>query len=316
MEYVIICLLFLVILFFSVLYYIYRRTFYVPRVDDNFHYDLSFIRASDEKKEEMLGMIRELAAIPYERVSIRSHDGLLLSARYYHVCDGAPVQIQCHGYRGSALRDFSGGARLARALGHNVLLIDQRAAAPSEGRTTTFGILEHQDVLGWVEYVNVRFCAPPIFLVGISMGAATVLMCRSCPLPENVVGIIADCPYDTPSHIIAKIVGEIGLPVRPTMVLIRMSARIFGHFDLCAHDPLRAVTEGDVPVLLLHGEGDTFVPCSMSDSIARVAKGDFTYVSFPEAEHGLSFCTDPDRYRHTIQTFISRTLPKGEGYFV
>ena len=51
-------------------------------------------------------LMNELKSLPFEEVYITAKDGIKLYARYFHVKDGAPVQIQCHGYRGSGNRDF------------------------------------------------------------------------------------------------------------------------------------------------------------------------------------------------------------------
>lgn len=307
MKYFLFCLLLLAFLLILILYYVYRRTFHSPRHRQDDLYDMSHISADEAAKQEMRAMIDELLAHPFEEVYITSHDNKRLFARYYHVADGAPVEIQCHGYRGAAMRDFCGGARLARSLGHNILLIDQRGSGKSEGGCTSFGILERHDVLGWTNYVAERFPDAEIYLVGISMGAATVLMCRELPLPKNVVGIIADCPYDTPENIIRKVVSGLGFPTEATMRMERAAARLFGGFSLRAADPLSAVSKGGVPVLLLHGEDDTFVPCSMSRNIAETTVGELTLLTFPGADHGLSCMSDPERYRAAIVAFIHST---------
>ncbi len=57
-----------------------------------------------------------------------------------------PLQIEFHGYRGSALRDFCGGDALARSLGMNTLLVDERAHGRSGGTHITFGVRERRDV--------------------------------------------------------------------------------------------------------------------------------------------------------------------------
>ena len=160
------------------------------------------------ERGRMLALIEELEQIPFEPVTIRSRDGLKLYGRYYHVREGAPVQIQVHGYRGSALRDFCGGSKLAREMGMNILLVDQRAHGGSGGRTITFGIRERWDCLSWAEYAAERFGDVDIYLVGVSMGAASVLMASELDLPENVAGIIADCPFSSPEAIIAKVCRE------------------------------------------------------------------------------------------------------------
>ena len=144
--------------------------------------------------------------VEYEWVSTVSHDGLPLWGRYYHVRDNAPVKLIFHGYRSPALRDSAGGWFLARKLGFNVLAVDQRAHARSGGTVITFGILERQDCLSWVRYINGRFGSEtPVILCGLSMGAATVLMASGLKLPNNVAAIMADSPYSAPADIIRKV---------------------------------------------------------------------------------------------------------------
>ena len=70
--------------------------------------------------------IGEFLEVPFEEVFIRSQDGLKLTGRYYHVADGAPLEIQCHGYKGNPFVDFAGAWRIAKGTGRNVLLINQR----------------------------------------------------------------------------------------------------------------------------------------------------------------------------------------------
>ena len=293
------------LLFFAALYYIYRRTFYsVPGEGDPF--EVFEHEPYLSHKEGMMSLINELLAHPAEEVRIRAHDGITLYARYYHVADGAPVDIQCHGYRGSAVRDFCGGAQLSRELGHNILLIDERASGKSEGRTTTFGIKERYDVLAWANYVAERFGEDTkIYLYGISMGAATVVMTRTLPLPRGVVGIFADCPYDKPYNIIKRVVGKLGYPVGPTMKLMCLAARVFGKFDLNEYDCLRAVQEKDaLPVYLVHGTADDFVPAFMSENIHKENPDQVKLLLIEGADHGMSFVTNPARYRAYVDEFL------------
>ena len=177
-----------------ILLLVFRKTFYVSKgrrmADDLYRMPPGF----GEMDPTMRRLVTELDARPYRRVTIVARDGTRLAARYHHVADGAPLEIQCHGYRGHAVRDFCGGNPLAAEMGHNTLLIDQRAHGESEGRCITFGIRERFDILDWVEYATRELGAEKILLVGISMGGASVLMAGGEPLPTAVRGIIADCP--------------------------------------------------------------------------------------------------------------------------
>lgn len=254
-------------------------------------------------------IIAEFLKAPYEEVSITSHDGLKLTGRYYHVADGAPLEIQCHGYKGNALRDFSGAWRIAKAAGRNVLLINQRCHGGSQGHTITFGILERRDVLGWIRYACHRFGNVPILLSGVSMGAATVLMVAGMELPKNVKGVIADCPYDAPSNIIKKVLGQdMGMPVKFVYPLIRLGGMLYGKFNLAADSPVEAVKRAQVPILLIHGDDDRFVPYPMSCNIHAAAPEKIEFHTIPGAGHALNYVTDPEGYTNIVNAFTERYL--------
>ncbi len=254
-------------------------------------------------------LINEFKEIPFEGVYIKAKDGTKLFARYYHVNDGAPLQIQCHGYRGSGYRDFCGGNKIAREMGHNTLLIDQRACGNSGGRAITFGIKERQDLLCWINYAVERFGSEVrIFLCGVSMGGSTVIMVSDMDLPKNVVGIVADCPFSDPKEIIAKVSDDLKIPSKLSMPFIRLGARIYGGFNLNEASAINSIKNAKVPILLIHGEEDGFVPCAMSDALASAAKGKVIYEKFPLANHGISYIIDTDRYQKATKSFIDSCI--------
>ena len=138
-------------------YYTYYIAFYSPSHKRN-SLDTPMVGAQYEAVAEHIyraGHIMERYSC--EEITIRSFDGCELLGRYYHVRDGAPLEIIFHGYRSCAFRDCSGGHSLSRKMGFNVLAVDQRAHGKSGSRTITFGILERQDCLCWIEYANQRF---------------------------------------------------------------------------------------------------------------------------------------------------------------
>jgi len=259
-----------------------------------------------KQREWMERMIEDMLAVPCERVTTRSHDGLVLSARYYHAADGAPVEIEFHGYRGSAIRDFCGGNPLSREAGRNMLLVDQRGNGESGGRVITFGIKERQDVLTWVEYVRSRFGKDvPILLSGISMGASSVIMAAGMNLPGNVRGVVADCPFSSPEAIIKKVGRQMHLPMNLLYPAVRLSARLFGGFDPNAASAVEAARDSKIPILLIHGEDDRFVPCDMSREIHAACPVSELHTT-PEAGHGLSFIVDRDGYANAVARFCKR----------
>lgn len=299
-------LLFIAVVFGGA-YYAYRIAFYSPDAGRD-SLPVMVSSAYDPYREEMRKLFRQLQDRPFEFVTAESHDGLLLSGRYYHVADGAPLDICFHGYRSSPLTDFSGGSSLSQELGHNLLLVDQRAHGKSQGRTITFGIKERRDVLQWVRYAVERFGEDvQILLYGISMGGATVLMASDLELPKNVKGIIADCPYASPMDIILH-VGK-GNPIPNWLIrpLVRLGAWVYGGFVLDETDAIRSVEQAKVPILILHGEADTFVPPEMSD-IVSVNPQLVSRHTVANANHGLSFLENTPQYCRIVKDFVYRVL--------
>lgn len=300
----------LIMLLFSASYLSYRKAFYVSHSQKEKNYEIPLGNQYECEKEKILSLIKEMEGLSFESIYITAFDGVKLYARYYHVDDGAPLQIQFHGYRGSALRDFCGGHKLAHEMGHNTLVVDQRAHGKSGDNTITFGIKERYDCLYWAKYALERFGKEtPIFLSGVSMGAATVLMASELDLPDNVVGIIADSPYSSPEEVICKVCHEdMGLPTLPSMFLIRLGAKVFGHFDLNSANAINAVSHTKIPIFLIHGESDRFVPCNMSKIIAESATGRILLETFPYAGHGLSYIVDTDKYSKIVTGFVDECI--------
>jgi fermentation-respiration switch protein FrsA (DUF1100 family) len=261
----------------------------------------------DAVSAHIFRMSHIMEKIPFEEVSIMSHDGLKLYGRYYHVKDGAPIELLFHGYRSHPFRDCSGGHALSRKMGFNALVVDQRAHGASEGKTIAFGIQERHDVRGWLRYCVNRFGkSVPMILSGLSMGAATVLMASDEELPSNVKCIIADSPYSSPVAIIEKVCKDERYPVSLCRPFLHLGATMYGRFSLNETSAKAAVAKATLPILLIHGEDDRFVPCSMTHEIA-VRSASYTEVqTFPEAGHGLCYMTDPRRYERIVYDFFCR----------
>ena len=140
----------LLLLILLISYWAYRKAFYSSPKKRSTTHLLPDSPQYAKVNPKIKRLIEEMEAVPYEDVSITTFDGLRLFAKYYHLSDSAPLQIQFHGYRSTGIRDFSGGFSLARKMGRNVLVVDQRAGGKSEGTTICFGIKEKYDCLEWI----------------------------------------------------------------------------------------------------------------------------------------------------------------------
>ena len=246
--------------------------------------------------------INRLLAEPFERVSICSHDGLRLRGRYYEGEPGQPLFIFFHGYRSTAERDGSGGFQLCKKNGWNVLMVDQRGHGESEGKTVTFGIRERYDCLEWINWAARRFGEEtPIFLVGVSMGASTVLMASGLDLPEQVKGIWADCGFSSTEEVLRHTIRMRHLPEGPAFLAARLGGTLFGKLDLHECSALDAVKNAKIPILLIHGEADTMVPCEMAHALKEACAALVTLLTVPGAPHGISYYVDNAAYCAAVE---------------
>ena len=282
------------------------RVFYLPKpkVLGEDEYDLPEGEIYEVHRESIIRWIKQTRQMPREDVCIRSFDGLTLRGYYYECKPGAKLEILFHGYHGSGERDLSAGVERCFALGRNALIVDQRGAGRSEGRITTFGIRERKDCLKWIEFAKARFGEDvTIILTGISMGAATVMMAAGEDLPSNVVCVLADCGYTSPREIIQKVIRDMKIPVGLLYPVIRLGGKLFGGFDLEETSPMEAVRRCRVPLILIHGEADDFVPCDMSRRLYEECVSPKKFVAIPGAGHGLAYPTDPEGYVRALADF-------------
>lgn len=251
-------------------------------------------------------MCRSMAARPFESVQITARDGIHLAGKWYEAGDG-PIYILFHGYRGNGIRDFCAIHGVCMDMGISTLVVDQRAHGLSGGNTMSFGIRERFDCVDWTNYVRERFGVNRrIYLFGVSMGAATVLMASDLSMPGNVSGIIADCPYSAPGAIIRKVISDVRFPPWVCYPFTVLGALIFGHFRVWAGSPIRAVSRTQIPILLIHGSEDKYVPVVMSTEIFDHCAGKRFLEIFPGAGHGGCSVTDPVRYQSILRSFMEK----------
>jgi len=304
-------ILFLVLAAVAVLgisYICYRMGFSAPprKERDPNHIELPEGEIYEVFHEDMRRWAMETRAMPQEEFQITSFDGLKLYGKYFALQPGAPVELMFHGYRGNAERDLSGGVQRCFKLGHSALIVDQRGCGKSEGSTITMGIHEYKDCLRWLAFMQERFGPEQkIILTGISMGAATVMMASDKGLPENVIGILADCGYHSPREIVKTVIRGMGIPPWLGYPLTKLGAKLYGHFDLEETSPEEALRNCTVPVIFFHGETDDYVPCYMSRLCYDACASRKRLITVPGAGHGLSYPVDPEGYLAAVGEFFA-----------
>ena len=93
------------------------------------------------------------------------------------------------------------------------------------------------------------------------------------------------------------------LPPRIVYPLVKLGARIFGHFSLSENSPLAAVSNSRIPIIFFHGDDDDFVPHEMSERLFEKCTNRKKLVIIKGAAHGLAFPADKDGYVFAIKEF-------------
>ncbi len=283
----------------------YYLAFFSPFQGKNDPYNFPHAKQYQQYLPQRLSLMHALEERFCEEVTVLSFDGLELKGKYYHLDDNAPVDIFFHGYKGHALTEGCGFADTVFELGHNFILVDQRGCMGSQGHTISFGIKERHDTESWLNYIVSRFGEDrEINIIGMSMGAATVLMAAGLDLPGNIKHIFADCPYSDAGEIIRKVCIDRKLPDAMLYPFLKLGGRIFGGFDLTETTAAEAVKNCTVPILIVHGEKDGFVPVTMSEEIQQANPEHIRRVVIPEADHSLSQFVDRERYTALLKDFL------------
>lgn len=298
---VLLCFVVVVMYFFSV-------AFVKHNVENTDDLDAKVNKPLEKYKARIKSGMDYIDKKPSKRVNVISHDGLKLSARYFDNHSDKTVLL-FHGYRSSAARDFSCAVEMYSKMGFNILLCDQRSHGRSEGKLITFGVKESRDVLSWVEFVTAQYSPEKIVLGGMSMGATTVLLSLSQQLPDTVKAVVADCGFTSPVDII-KMVAKKSFRINASFFIpfLNLACLIIGHFSITKANTVDSVKQSNIPVLLIHGENDGFVPCEMSKQTYEGSDGKAQLLLVKGADHGLSFLVDEQQVLSGIEEFLKKHI--------
>lgn len=220
----------------------------------------------------------------------------------------SPVYVLiCHGYMGRA-EDMVDYAKHFYEKGFNILLPDARGHGDSQGDYIGMGWHERMDILKWIDFILDRHPHGKIYLYGVSMGAATVMMTSGEELPENVKLMIEDCGYTSVWDQFAKVLKEsFGLKPFPVMQIASIVTRLRAGYTLHEASALRQVEKSRLPMLFIHGDQDTFVPFSMLDQLYEAAGSQKKErLVIKGAGHAEAMRTAPEEYWGCIDQFTER----------
>lgn len=250
-----------------------------------------------------------MMAQPHEDVYVTSFDGLKLHGTYFPGKE--PKTVICfHGYTSEGLKDYIGLSDYYMKNGFGMLLVDERAHGKSEGEYIGFGCLDRWDARTWIDWVIEHTSKEEqILLHGISMGGATVLMTSSLKLPSQVRGVVSDCGFTSPKEVFSHVLNSMyHLPAFPLIQISDFVNKRKAGYGLDECNAAREVRNAQVPILLIHGDGDHFVPCRMCEEIYRNCVPGTKKLIVKGASHAECYYKDMEAYENALDDFIGGVI--------
>lgn len=239
---------------------------------------------------------------------------LKLKAKYVEQSDSSHRWvILVHGYSGSS-NEMIRWAEPFYNKGFHILAPDLRGHGDSDGDYIGMGWPDRLDIVNWINWIHKRDENPEIVLLGLSMGAATVMNVAGEQLPSSVRAIIEDCGFSSASAVFTHQLDEIfGLPAFPAIPGASVVTRMRAGYDLYQASPLEQVKKTKIPMLFIHGMNDTFVPFEMMKELYEAAGGPKEKLAIEHAGHAESVFVNPTLYWETVWNFVNQYVPTTKG---
>ena len=236
-------------------------------------------------------------------VSIRAHDGIALSGRYYDL-GSEKTAILAHGYRTEPEVNFAVQADVFLRRGYNVLLIRQRGHEAGSEACCGLGLIERYDVAAWNEWALAQAGAGETVLYGVSMGATAVGF-AACDLdPARTRALVLDCGFRSPYEQIRLDCKRRSVPGFLLMPPVRLLAKLFLKLDIKERTD-NVLKRTTIPCFFLHGTADRTVPYETGRAVFEACGARKAFFTAEGAGHAEAFFADPDRAEAELFTFLN-----------
>jgi uncharacterized protein len=227
-------------------------------------------------------------------------------AGWYARGTGRGAVLLLHGVRGDRAQ-MLGRARLLRAAGYSVLLVDLPAHGESGGARIGFGAREGAGVRAALRFLRDALPGEPIGVIGVSLGAAALVLSRPSPAPDAVV---LESMYPTLADAVANRLalrlGEAGRLLAPAL-LWQLPLWLD---DLSADDlrPIVALADLAAPVLIASGTQDRHTTWAETLRLFDAARPPKALWAVQDAAHVDLHAHDPDAYRARVLAHLAQHL--------
>lgn len=262
--------------------------------------------SAERKKQHEANYQRLITEFHAQPVSFTTSDQLRLAGFLIIRAHAQRVLLICHGYRMCKERMI----RFAEMFPHDtILLFDYRAHGQSEGKRTTIGFLEREDVQAALKFImqDPRTNNLPVIGIGVSMGAVSLL--GATAQEPHVKALILDSPFAQLDRQARKaFTYKYYISVYP---FASLAQKIYCYLLTCSLDQVNALDWAHnikIPTLIIHSDQDKVVPIDdarlLFDNLACQEKA-FWCVS--RSGHAKIFDEVPE-YAMCIEHFLERIV--------
>ncbi len=239
--------------------------------------------------------------LDYENVWFKTSDGLTLSGWFVPSKTATKkTLILLHGYpadKGDILPALSFLHK-----DYNLFLFDFRYLGESEGKYSTAGAKEVNDLLAAIQILKTKGIEE-VGVWGFSMGGAVALM--SIKKAPEIKAVVSESSYASLAQMAPELF-KIPLLRYPIAYLIGLWAKIFLGIDLRNISPVKAVQNTTIPILLIHSSTDAVIPFSHARLLQKALEDN------PRAEFwfhtGLAHGQLDSEYQKRLGDFFQRLL--------
>ncbi len=241
-----------------------------------------------------------LDKVSWESVEFHNRRGLLLSAWWVHAPADKGTIILAHGSH-SDRRSMLDMTQVLYDSGYSSLLLDLSAYGRSEGRVSSLGLQEGDDIATAASFLKEKG-ESRVGAFGASLGAVAVII--GAAQTEDIKAVVADSPY-----------ADLGMLLeywgRGRDVIIPPLFRWLVGLDPNEVRPVEAVRRiSPRPVMVIGGEGDTNIPASHFKLVYEAANDPKDLWIVPGAPHVGAFAARPEEYISRVTGFFNTHLAR------
>jgi pimeloyl-ACP methyl ester carboxylesterase len=217
--------------------------------------------------------------------------------------------ILIHGYADAKVGSIA-FAPLLDDLDLNILAIDLRAHGDSDGRFSTGGFFERDDISQVIDQLRSDrpFQTEQLILFGISLGASVA--CGIAAARNDIAAIILESPFPSYERVIANHARLMHLPGGLMLNSAITLAQKFSGSDFSEVRVVDLMKTIHCPALIIVGEKDELLEADDIAALKSAVRDDFgtEFWLAGEAGHLQAMSLDPMEYRRRVEAFLEKAL--------